>query len=78
MRRRLEVLEHNAKMDIAKSKDKARIGDWYNRYANVPNPPIFIANTEDIGTVLARANHLSATIHHCEEQIALKLLNVPL
>ena len=78
MRKRLEVLEHNAKIELANIGDKSRIGDWYNRYASVPNPPIFIATTEDIGTKRARANHITAVIHHCEEQIALKLLKTPL
>jgi hypothetical protein len=78
MRKRLEVLEHNAKSELGQDGDKTRVGDWYNRYAAVPNPPIFIATTEDIGTIRARANHITAPIHYYQEQIALKLSKTPL
>lgn len=72
------MIEHNSKNHVANFKDKSRGGTWFNRNASVPTAPIFIATTDDIGTTRARANHVSSSIHYCEEQILLKLAKVPL
>jgi hypothetical protein len=75
---RLEAIEFNAKAKVAESTAPVRDKDWYKRNAAVPTAPIFIATTEDIGTVRARANHVDAAIHYCMEQEALKAAGKPL
>ena len=55
-----------------------RDADWFKRFACVPNPPIFIASTVDIGTPRVRANHVDAQIDYFEEQEQLKKANAPI
>ena len=78
MKRRLEVIEHNSNNSLLVSAERTRGGTWYNRNAVVPTSPIFMASTDDIGTVRARANHIDAPLHYFEEQIALKKAKSPL
>jgi hypothetical protein len=51
---------------------------WFKRHAVVPQAPILIATSEDIGTARVRANHVDAFIDYFTEQEALKKAGVPL
>ena len=51
---------------------------WFNRFVVVPEAPIFLASSEDIGTIRVRANHLDSAIDYCREQEYLKARNAPI
>jgi hypothetical protein len=74
---RLEKIEINAKAKVAERGER-RGGDYYKRWTHVPKEPIFIASTEDIGTLRVRANHIDAAIHYCIEQEKLKAAGAPI
>jgi hypothetical protein len=63
---------------VAENKEPVRNKDFLKRFTYVPPAPIFIASTEDIGTVRVRANHLDAAIDYFQEQEQLKKDNVPI
>lgn len=75
---RLNALSENAANKLLEAKVSHRSREWLQHNVVVPNAPIFIASTEDIGTRRARANHLDAAISYCEEQERLKVRNQPL
>lgn len=76
---RLEKTEQNAKAKVSEaSVARGRDVNWYKRNTHVPVEPIFIASTEDIGTLRARLNHVDAAIHFCIEQEKLKAMGAPI
>jgi len=52
--------------------------DYFKNFTDVPQAPIVIGSTEDIGTDRVRANHIESAIHYFTEQEALKKSNTPL
>mmetsp|Transcript_13961 Transcript_13961/g.23217 ORF Transcript_13961/g.23217 Transcript_13961/m.23217 type:complete len:83 (-) Transcript_13961:1792-2040(-) len=74
---RLEKIESNAKAKIAEVGER-RDANYYKRTGYVPREPIFIASTEDIGSMRVRANHIDAAIHYCIEQENLKAAGAPI
>mmetsp|Transcript_28828 Transcript_28828/g.27622 ORF Transcript_28828/g.27622 Transcript_28828/m.27622 type:complete len:88 (+) Transcript_28828:126-389(+) len=75
---RLEMIEYNANARLAEADVVVRDKDYYKRNVYVMPAPIFIATSEDVGTVRARAEHNSAHMHYCQEQIDLKLAKAPI
>ena len=82
MRRRLAALDWNAKLRVNATGEgglaNADMVRWCRRNPLIRSAPIFIATTEDIGTLRCRSNHLDAGIHYCEEQEALRLARAPI
>ena len=79
MKLRLEKTEQNAKAKVNEtSTARGRDINWYKRNTHVPAEPIFIASTEDIGTMRARLNHVDAAIHYFTEQEKLKAMGAPI
>ena len=75
----MEKTEQNAKSKVSEiNSSKVRDINWYKRNAHVPVEPIFIASTEDIGTMRARLNHIDAAIHYFTEQEQLKAIGAPI
>ena len=53
--------------------------NFYRRRVIKPTrEPVYIATSEDIGTVRADANSLAACIDYCAEQAAMKKAQIPL
>lgn len=77
LKKRLEIIERNAKAKISEAGPRRDPG-WYNRNAHVPVEPIFIASTEDIGSMRVRANHIDAAIDYFSEQERLKARGAPI
>lgn len=77
-RERFELDVENAKKVIREREGPVRDVDWFKRFTFVPSEPVFIGGSEYIGTARARANHVDACIHFCEEQVALKTLKHPI
>lgn len=67
--------ECNVPQKIVKTVKK---DEFMRRDIQVPQEPILIASTEDIGTYRVRANHIDAVIHYTQEQLQLKKANAPL
>ena len=72
-KKRLEILEFNAKHTILERQNMARDVNWYKRHTFVSTPPIYISSTEGIGTPRVRTNHIDAVLDYFDEQEKLKL-----
>lgn len=77
LKKRLEIIERNAKAKISEAGPRRDLG-WHNRNTHVPVEPIFIASTEDIGSMRVRANHIDAAIDYFLEQERLKARGAPI
>lgn len=72
-KKKLEILEFNAKHTILERKNMGRDVDWYKRHTFESTPPIYISSTEGIGTPRVRTNHIDAALDYFDEQEKLKL-----
>ena len=77
-RNRLDLVEANAKARVRETHEPQRDKKWLARNVFVPQEPIIIGTSEDIGTPRARANHLSSVIDYFEEQKILKDAGAPI
>ena len=77
-RNRLNLVEANAKARVNEVKAPQRDEKWFARNVFIPQEPIIIGTSEDIGTARARANHLSSVIDYFEEQKILKDAGAPI
>lgn len=77
-RNRLNTVEANAKAKMNEVKAPQRDAKWFARNVFIPQEPIIIGSSEDIGTARAQANHLSAVIDYFEEQKTLKESGAPI
>ena len=51
---------------------------YFQRKAFVPGEPVVTGGSEYVGTARARANHVDACIHFCQEQVVLKGQGAPI
>jgi len=71
-------LESNAKAKIAEGAAPIKGDNYFKNFTGVPEAPVIIGSTEDIGTDRVRANHIDAAIHYFTEQETLKKANAPI
>eukprot|EP01039_Chlorochromonas_danica_P006523 gene6526-7194_t len=71
---RLEIIERNARSKVAAAHNTVIVRDikYLKRNVTVPHEPVFIAATEDLGTIRVRANHLDSVLDYFVEQEKLK------
>ncbi len=77
-KRRLEIIEANAKARVEETDHKLNKTEYLQRKMLVPEAPVLIASSEDLGTVRVRSNHVDAIIDYCVEQENLKRINAPI
>lgn len=77
-RERLDTIVENADRRVNEVKAPQRDAKWFARNTFIPQEPIIIGTSEDIGTARCRANHLSAVIDYFDEQKALKEAGAPI
>ena len=77
-RDRLLRIEDNAKRRVNEVHAPQRDTKWFARNVFVPQEPIIVASSEDIGTARARANHLDSVLDYFTEQAVLKDQKAPI